>query len=110
MQNFRMRLATEEDKTLIEFGLRRAQGPDGAMMASEYSYLGGFHGTSNVAAGKAFGIKIYGTMAHAYICSYSTLDEVPGILNGKDLKAAAVQVRKEMDVFIEYFVRLLRFF
>jgi len=94
-----MRLATEEDKTLIEFGLRRAQGPDGAMMASEYSYLGGFHGTSNVAAGKAFGIKIYGTMAHAYICSYSSLDEVQGILNGHDLKAAAVQIRKEMDVY-----------
>jgi nicotinate phosphoribosyltransferase len=93
----RMRLATEEDKTLIEFGLRRAQGPDGAMMASEYSYLGGFHGTSNVAAGKAFGIKIYGTMAHAYICSYSSLSEVKGILNGQDLKAAAVQIRKEMD-------------
>jgi nicotinate phosphoribosyltransferase len=71
-----MKLAAGTNKTLIEFGLRRAQGPDGAMMATQYSYLGGFDGTSNVAGGKDYGIPIYGTMAHAYICSFKSLDEV----------------------------------
>jgi len=71
-----MKFAAEDDKILIEFGLRRAQGPDGGMMATQYSYLGGFHGTSNVAASKAFGIKAVGTMAHAYVSSFESLDDI----------------------------------
>jgi nicotinate phosphoribosyltransferase len=56
----RFRATTGTGKTFQEFGLRRAQGPDGGLSASKYCYLGGFDGTSNVLAGKLFGIPIKG--------------------------------------------------
>jgi len=56
----RFRATTGPNKIFHEFGLRRAQGPDGGLSASKYCYLGGFDGTSNVLAGKLFGIPIKG--------------------------------------------------
>lgn len=72
----RFRLAAGMEKILLEFGLRRAQGPDGAMSASRYSVLGGFDGTSNVQAGQFYGLTVKGTHAHAFVQSFSSLDEL----------------------------------
>jgi len=60
----------------VEFGLRRAQGPDGGFSASKYSAVGGFVGTSNVQAGKLCGLNLSGTHAHAFVQAYSSLTEV----------------------------------
>ncbi|XP_047160931.1 nicotinate phosphoribosyltransferase 2-like [Vigna umbellata] len=72
----RHRFVAGKSKTLLEFGLRRAQGPDGGIGASKYSYIGGFDATSNVAAGMLFGIPLRGTQSHAFVSSYMSLDEI----------------------------------
>jgi len=57
------------DKTLLDFGLRRAQGP-GGYYASRAAMVGGFDGSSNVITGRDYGFPISGTMAHAFVQSY----------------------------------------
>jgi len=81
--NFQSLIATKSARvwlatgkgSVMEFGLRRAQGPDGALSASRAAFIGGASGTSNVLAGKSFGIPVLGTMAHAWVMAYPTEEE-----------------------------------
>lgn len=70
----RMRLVAPED-SLLEFGLRRAQGPEGGIMASRAAFVGGFDATSNVYAGKKYGIPVKGTHAHSWVMSFDSEKE-----------------------------------
>ncbi|MBA2115295.1 nicotinate phosphoribosyltransferase [Bremerella alba] len=67
----RIRAAADDDPVL-EFGLRRAQGIDGAISASRAAYIGGCSATSNVLAGKLFGIPVKGTHAHSWVMSFDS--------------------------------------
>src|SRR5262245_51645255 len=70
-----------QGRTLVDFGLRRAHGAEAGLMAARASYAVGFAGTATVLAEQAFGIPIFGTMAHSYVqkigmpnaCSASTV-------------------------------------
>ncbi|GAB3219522.1 nicotinate phosphoribosyltransferase [Spirosoma arcticum] len=70
----RLRLVVGTD-TLLEFGLRRAQGADGGMTASRAAYIGGCDATSNVLAGKLYGIPVRGTHAHSWVMSFDSEQE-----------------------------------
>jgi nicotinate phosphoribosyltransferase len=92
----RFRKAAGDDKNLSEFGARRAQGPDGAMTASKYSYLGGFDSTSNLLAGMLYEIPTIGTHAHAYVTTYiSSADLVSSTLDGRNLYELALKYKEE---------------
>ncbi|MEC0282942.1 nicotinate phosphoribosyltransferase [Terribacillus saccharophilus] len=60
----------DEGDTAMEFGSRRAQEMDAAIWGTRAAFIGGFHATSNVRAGKKFGIPVAGTHAHALVQAY----------------------------------------
>ena len=93
----RFKKAAGADKNLLEFGLRRAQGPDGGLSASRYSYMAGFTGTSNVLAGKLHKIPIMGTHAHAFVQAHTTLEDVKvTTLGGKNFLDVVLKYRTEL--------------
>jgi nicotinate phosphoribosyltransferase len=67
----RVCLAARGDE-VIDFGLRRAQGPDGGLSASRAAYVGGAAATSNVLAGRLFGLPVRGTHAHSWVMAFDT--------------------------------------
>ncbi len=78
--NFQSLIATKaaricsatQGQPVLEFGLRRAQGVDGGLAASRAAYIGGCAATSNVLAGKLYGIPVRGTHAHSWVMSFDT--------------------------------------
>lgn len=76
--NFQTLIATKasricsaaEGESVLEFGLRRAQGIDGGISASRAAFVGGCDATSNVLAGKLFGIPVKGTHAHSWVMCF----------------------------------------
>ncbi|MCA9062970.1 MAG: nicotinate phosphoribosyltransferase [Planctomycetaceae bacterium] len=76
--NFQTLIATKaarivraaQGDSVLEFGLRRAQGPDGGLSASRAAFIGGCAATSNVLAGQQFGIPVKGTHAHSWVMAF----------------------------------------
>lgn len=121
IMNFQTLIATKASRVcyaaqgdhVVEFGMRRAQGIDGAIGASRAAFIGGCHSSSNVMAGKLFGIPVMGTHAHSWVMSFEkekesfrsfakalpknciflidTYDSIQGVKN-------AIEVAKEQEV------------
>ncbi|MEW5814617.1 MAG: nicotinate phosphoribosyltransferase [Spirochaetota bacterium] len=70
----RVYIASNEG-TVLEFGLRRAHGIDGALSATRAAFIGGAAATSNTLAGKLYDIPVKGTMAHSWIMAFANEEE-----------------------------------
>lgn len=89
----RFRIAAPAVK-LYEYGLRRAQGPDGALTASRSCFLAGFDGTSNMTAGLMYGIPVRGTHAHSFVQSFQFSEQNPiqmSVLSAADGRTSSLE-------------------
>ncbi len=76
-------------RPVMDFGLRRAHGKDAGMLAARSTYLAGFGATSNVLAGKKWGIPVSGTMAHSYVMAFEN-EEAAFLAFAKDFGSKSV--------------------
>jgi nicotinate phosphoribosyltransferase len=80
MMNFQSLIATKasrivngaQGRDVVEFGFRRAHGPQAALLAARASYIGGCAGTSNALAANKLGIPTFGTMAHSFVMNFES--------------------------------------
>ena len=92
------------DKTLVDFGMRRAHGAEAGLLAARASYVAGFAGSATVLAGQRYGIPLFGTMAHSFILAHedetaaferfaeANPDNVVLLIDTYDSKAGAAKV------------------
>ena len=81
--NFQTLIATKASRVVaaargrpaVDFGTRRAHGPQAGLLAARAAYIGGCAGTSNVLAGRELGIPIFGTQAHSWVMAFDREDE-----------------------------------
>ena len=66
------------DKALIDFGLRRAHGAEAGLLAARAAYIAGFAGSATVLANRAYGVPVFGTMAHSFVQAHA--DETEAFL------------------------------
>jgi nicotinate phosphoribosyltransferase len=64
-----------QGRSVVEFGSRRAHGPNAGVLAARAAYIGGCAGTSNVEAGRRFGVPVFGTLAHSFVMAYTDEEE-----------------------------------
>lgn len=102
----RIRVAAGRNAKIVEFGLRRGQGPVGATMGAKYAIMGTFDGTANTLLGylSKGEISVYGTMAHSYILSFTDTTDLGGLrkFKGIDLIDRANHYRNELGVLFLY--------
>lgn len=68
-------VSAAQGRDVVEFGTRRAHGPEAGLLAARAAYVGGCVGTSNVEAGFRFGVPIFGTLAHSFVMAYENEED-----------------------------------
>ena len=68
-------VAAAKGRSVVEFGSRRAHGPEAGVLGARAAFIGGCSGTSNLEAGSRYGIPTFGTLAHSFVMAYSDEEE-----------------------------------
>jgi nicotinate phosphoribosyltransferase len=68
-------VAAAQGRSVVEFGTRRAHGPEAGMLAGRAAYIAGCIGTSNVEAGHRYGVPVFGTSAHSWVLAFDDESE-----------------------------------
>lgn len=68
-------VAAAQGRSVVEFGARRAHGPEAGVLAGRAAYIAGCLGTSNVEAGYLFGVPVFGTSAHSWVLAFENETE-----------------------------------